>query len=211
MTMRSFVPTRCDPPDAVNEEGASGHRQPTGPLEIADDCLAHIQLTTAELAQVNDRQVLTEPTAATPSLGSQPTTDSCLTTLQTHAWSMDIAPVQDGPTQIESAIADIVSQLNFSAFLVEPFSVEQIPLKVGEITRPADEFLAAEAAAPVNARQVRGLHEVGLLGDDYDDDRDLLIIEEHLPIANRLLDESATLLPSRKPTPYAQLFAKLRK
>ena len=43
---------------------------------------------------------------------------------------------------------------------------------------------------------------------DFDDDRDLLIVEEDIPVSGRLADSQQQ---KTRTTPYSQLFAKLRK
>ncbi len=112
---------------------------------------------------------------------------------------------------VHQKIEELVSQLNFSAFAVEPYSVEQITLK-SEVEHSEDsanlESLSSdsESRAPAQASDFFNLES--LL---YDDDRDLLVIEEDIAkvVPTAISDEVQAR--TRTAAPYAQLFAKLRK
>lgn len=125
-------------------------------------------------------------------------------------WSVNVvANNQSGPL-LEESIEDIVSQLNFSAFTVEPYSVEQIPLQT--TPKADDEDLIRRG----NNQQVYMMHRPLSESNQptalqsVDDDRDLLIIEEEIPVSARISNLATTDLP-HKTTPYNQLFARLRK
>jgi type II secretory pathway predicted ATPase ExeA len=141
--------------------------------------------------------------------------------LQDPNWSIHIVADSSG-TSIEESIEDIVSQLNFSAFMVEPFSVEQIPLKAKGSSGPFDPNTLADLEVPEGIRvneqqQVLMLHrpieEFPFTGvnEEYDDDRDLLILEEQIPASSQMLNQSLPSEPAQRPAPYAQLFSRLRR
>lgn len=133
------------------------------------------------------------------------------------SWSVDVAPVdirQEQAVQIE--IEDLVSQLNFAAFSMEPFSIEQIVLDPSDQRpqRPLDSSRSGkndEIYTMHRPNKLSGRDQTGadFLGHTSDDDRDLLVIEEELPQASNTADESQTTVT--KIAPYSQLFAKLRK
>lgn len=134
-------------------------------------------------------------------------------------WTVDVnvsEPEREAALQVE--IEDLVSQLNFSAFAVEPYSVEQIEVDFLRSPASANKFGTSKAAADdMNEREaIYTLHTRSSdKADDIhsnlniDDDRDLLIIEEELPVSSRGATESIGA-PIVKSTPYSQLFAKLR-
>ena len=130
--------------------------------------------------------------------------------LNASLWSIDVGTVASTARPVEDAIEDIVSQLNFSAFSVEPFSVEQIPLESLNRSVPEDSIRRG------SNDQVYMMHrptqaQNDLTVQDFDDDRDLLIVEEDIPISSRMLDNSISEHPAQKTASYSQLFAKLRK
>ena len=126
---------------------------------------------------------------------------------------------------VHHEIEDLVSQLNFAAFAVEPESVEQLPpeIRMEDLDRDSNgirlgdwaftderEALARDGASDDVAPPVApGIF--GYLGTDSDDDRDLLVIEEDLPIGGRDASPSESPYPPIRVAPYNQLFAKLRK
>lgn len=132
-------------------------------------------------------------------------------------WTLDVATIDvEDEVAIHDEIEDMVSQLNFAAFSVEPFSVEQIAIEprdqrpqvpydssrsgkndeIYTMHRPLEPFANIQNGADLHSQAA-------------DDDRDLLIIEEELPVASRSADDSQR--PVTKIAPYSQLFAKLRK
>ena len=134
-------------------------------------------------------------------------------------WTLNVASLDAAnETALHDEIEDMVSQLNFAAFSVEPFSVEQIPIEASEqrprSTRdssrkgPNDEIYTMHRPLEPSANeQSRG--NQGLFAASADDDRDLLVIEEELPLATKTADEKDA--PVTKIAPYSQLFAQLRK
>ncbi len=111
---------------------------------------------------------------------------------------------------VEDAIEDIVSQLNFSAFSVEPFSVEQIPLEPLNRSVPEDSIRrGTNDQVYMMHRPTQAQNDITV--QDFDDDRDLLVVEEDIPISSRMLDSSISEHPAQKTASYSQLFAKLRK
>ncbi len=130
------------------------------------------------------------------------------------SWSVDVAPVDIGKEQaVQVEIEDLVSQLNFAAFSVEPFSVEQIDLAPSD-QRPHDSRRSGkndEVYTMHRPIQLSCSEQAGadFLHFDCDDDRDLLVIEEELRQSSSTADASQTTVT--KIAPYSQLFAKLRK
>jgi len=133
-----------------------------------------------------------------------------------QAWQVDTLAVDEqNALQIANDIEDLVSQLNFSAFSVEPYSVEQIsvdPPRPREI--PADSVRSGDNAEIYMLHRAQGAETRSIFetsGIDYDDDRDLLIIEEDLPVSSKMTDQLASEKAATKVSPYNQLFARLRK
>ncbi len=132
-------------------------------------------------------------------------------------WTVDVAATEmDREIALHTEIEDLVSQLNFSAFAIEPFSVEQIAIDYQRGATPSKQPQALQSSH--DAREtIYTLHtsETTEMDDDIhsnlslDDDRDLLIIEEELPVSNRMTTEQLNA-PVVKAATYSQLFAKLR-
>lgn len=121
--------------------------------------------------------------------------------------------------EVAQNIEDIVSQLNFSAFSVEPFSVEQISLnatkqsKSGKAVEPADSVRLGDNAEVYMLHRAQELESQSIFDKaslDFDDDRDMLVVEEDLPVSVKATDSVQKGSPT-KTAPYTQLFAKLRK
>ncbi len=134
-------------------------------------------------------------------------------------WSVDVATldVQD-EVAVHDEIEDLVSQLNFAAFSVEPFSIEQIEIAPRD-QRPQP---AVDAVRNGGQDEVYALHRPQALSEEsvfsgwtaassnsQDDDRDLIVVEEDLPLIAKSTNEAEQ--PITKIAPYSQLFAKLRK
>ncbi len=133
-----------------------------------------------------------------------------------QAWQVDTLAVDEqNALQIASDIEDLVSQLNFSAFSVEPYSVEQISLDApGPREIPKDSVRGGDNAEIYMLHRAQGAESRSIFelsGVDYDDDRDLLIIEEDLPVSSKMTDQLPTEKVETKVSPYNQLFARLRK
>lgn len=131
-------------------------------------------------------------------------------------WTVDVAASEsDREIALHIEIEDLVSQLNFSAFAIEPFSVEQISVDYQRNSLPSEE--AEDSHSNSGKETIYTLHTSTTteMGDDIhsnlslDDDRDLLIIEEELPVSNRMTTEQLGA-PIVKTATYGQLFAKLR-
>lgn len=114
---------------------------------------------------------------------------------------------------LQQEIEDLISQLNFSAFSVEMDSVEQIS---PEFTRSAvsatsfsDSSSSEHGAGPAShpIRREEQSHSIPMT--TYDDDRDLLIIEEEVPASVRHTNV-ATAAPALNTVSYPQLFQQLR-
>jgi hypothetical protein len=148
-----------------------------------------------------NKQSSTAPTATTESLVAN--------------WTVDVNP--HGPEKefaLQVEIEDLVSQLNFSAFAIEPYSVEQIEVDFKRTAagpkRPyeSQESDDREAIYTLHSDQVEQAEHIHS-NLTLDDDRDLLIIEEELPVSSRGANDSIGA-PIIKSAPYSQLFAKLR-
>lgn len=134
-------------------------------------------------------------------------------------WTLNVASLDSArEAAVQEEIEDMVSQLNFAAFSVEPFSVEQIPIESsGQRPRPARDSSRSGPNKEIYTmhRPLEALvtdeSDVSerLFATSADDDRDLLVIEEELPQATKTADEPDPSVT--KIAPYSQLFAKLRK
>ena len=132
------------------------------------------------------------------------------------SWTVDVAATEaDREIALHMEIEDLVSQLNFSAFAIEPYSIEQNAIDYQRGAAPAKQ--PHELRSNDERETIYRLHtsETTAMDDDIlsnlslDDDRDLLIIEDELPISNRMTTEQLAA-PVVKAATYSQLFAKLR-
>ncbi|GAB5405993.1 MAG: hypothetical protein Aurels2KO_42240 [Aureliella sp.] len=133
-------------------------------------------------------------------------------------WSVEIASIDaESEVALHGEIEDIVSQLNFSAFSVEPYSVEQLAEQtdtpeLATSEPPADSMRRGKDDEMYVLHKPLGEEPETVLTEsaDYDDDRDLLVIEEDIPVGERTptVDPSQ---PATQPVGYSQLFAKLRR
>ncbi len=133
------------------------------------------------------------------------------------SWTVDVAATEaEREIALHTEIEDLVSQLNFSAFAVEPFSVEQIAIDYQRDAGVSKQRQANHANSE-GRETIYTLHtnDSAEMDEDIhsnltmDDDRDLLIIEEELPVSNRMVAEQLEA-PIVKAPNYSQLFAKLR-
>jgi type II secretory pathway predicted ATPase ExeA len=133
----------------------------------------------------------------------------------TSSWTVDVAATEsDREIALHIEIEDLVSQLNFSAFAIEPYSVEQIEI---DYQRSASTTKQVQTLQNEERETIYTLHTstTAEMDDDIhsnlslDDDRDLLVIEEELPVSNRMTTEQLSA-PVVKTASYSQLFAKLR-
>lgn len=134
-------------------------------------------------------------------------------------WSVDVASIDiQNELAVHNEIEDLVSQLNFAAFSVEPFSVEQIELTPhDQRSRPPEDSIRNGGQDEIYAlHRPQELSQEGVFngwtsnaGPNYEDDRDLICVEEDLPPAAQSSNEREQ--PVTKIAPYSQLFAKLRK
>jgi type II secretory pathway predicted ATPase ExeA len=127
-------------------------------------------------------------------------------------WTVDVAATApECEIELHREIEDLVSQLNFSAFAIEPFSVEQIAIDYdrGAVTKvQGQENTERQAIYTLHTTKSVEMDDIHA-NTIHDDDRDLLIIEEELPITNRTSNDPIGA-PVGKAAPYSQLFAKLR-
>ena len=131
------------------------------------------------------------------------------------SWTVDVAATEsERELALHTEIEDLVSQLNFSAFAIEPFSVEQIAIDYQRSTTPANQ---PQSLRNDDRETIYTLHTSTTMEMDddihsnlsLDDDRDLLVIEDELPVSNRMSTEQLDA-PVVKVASYSQLFAKLR-
>jgi type II secretory pathway predicted ATPase ExeA len=133
--------------------------------------------------------------------------------------SVQVSTASGTPDAVQNEIEDLISQLNFSAFSVEPESVEWIS---PDFNRQAPQSqAAAEEAAREAGYRVYPLHSADEIEEInislLDDDRDMLVIEEEVPASMRLSGqtqpagpESGRGVPATKPVGYPELFQQLR-
>lgn len=164
--------------------------------------------TSAEDTSAEDGQDLSSASPAnrtSPTPANPPVLDN---------WTVDVTSIAtDREIALHLEIEDLVSQLNFSAFSVEPFSVEQIDVDFSRPSAaPAAEVNTAderESVYRLHTNQSETQNDPIHSGLVLDDDRDMLIIEEELPVSSKNTAEPAPL-PTKRAMPYSQLFAKLR-
>lgn len=184
---------------------------------VGDNYLVRLQLAADTLGQIQqfDSDVQADTAAVEPL-----SADSDLNAIDPH-WSISVCANASAESPEES-IERLVSQLNFSAFLIEPFSVEQIPLRATKNEGGSPEVAERLSDLPdgirINEHQQvvmlhRPLENASYFdsSDDYDDDRDLLIIEEQVGPNSQMLLQSLPSEPAQKPSPYNQLFSRLRR
>lgn len=130
---------------------------------------------------------------------------------QKHVWQVDTSTAQGTSEEhLRAEVEDLISQLNFSAFSIEPESVEQISVDYLRVAAPAAIQVLGQTA-PENEPPIYSIHEE--LSEDafqvFDDDREMLIIEEDIPLSMRL--GSVLQAPTRAEAQnYSQLFTNLR-
>ncbi|MEZ6135309.1 MAG: AAA family ATPase [Pirellulaceae bacterium] len=177
--------------------------------EIAAASPSHVTVDQV-LSTVHARQSTAEASQTTSARTTEATDDMDGTT----GWQVSTAEDLGREAAIAQDIEDIVSQLNFSAFTVEPFSVEQISLDAPVRPVPEDSIRNGdnEEIYMLHRAQVHENQELFTEGSlDYDDDRDLLVVEEDLPVSAKLAEGMQEAKPVMRTAPYSQLFAKLRK
>lgn len=196
---------------ATNDSGldpllASSARQASEAADYIDRIQQFADTLTAAEAEAIEQQPPAEPASAAASVALD-------------NWTLNVAPLDsDKEIAVHEEIEDMVSQLNFAAFSVEPFSVEQIPME--SPTQPTRPVYDSSRSGPND--EIYTMHRPletlavdksrggeGLFAASADDDRDLLVIEEELPLASKTADEKDQSVT--KIAPYSQLFAKLRK
>lgn len=175
------------------------------------------QATAAESAIVSDAK--TRPARSEPMFPASEELISATGTPHSVApWSVDIMAADTGTENaIHREIEDLVSLLNFQAFSNETFSLERISLESETNSEQTPESSAGQRMDAIyalhQASNTRSISPAEALFSDeanpYDDDRDLLVIEDDIP-AHQHQEESVTKTVT-KTTPYTQLFAKLRK
>ena len=139
----------------------------------------------------------------------------------TQPWTIDIAPVEHSQEiQLQEEIEDIISQLNFSSFTEESFSVEHVSIEPGtqplassqlETEHPSENEAAPNAP---DEEQVYTMEQEESTSNEThtpstdvpsDDDRDMLIVEEEIKAPAENSKQEV-----QRVAPYRQLFAKLR-
>ncbi len=171
----------------------------------AAEYVEHIQCYAESIVSAHQEELVGEMGEAAGA--AEPAVDS-----GEQVWSLDISSLDvQSELAVHDEIEDLVSQLNFSDFSVEPFSVEQISVE-------ASQQPTAAPIQPTDRDEIYTLRPGQSQGEnhifdysaaEYDDDRDMLVIEEELPVSSRMTD-AASDKPVTKTAPYGQLFAKLR-
>ncbi len=119
--------------------------------------------------------------------------------MEQQNWSVEVASIDtESEVALHGEIEDIVSQLNFSAFSVEPYSIEQLAEQsdtpeLGQSDAPVDSVRYGKddevyvLHKPLGAPEDDSVQEHGVLTQaaEYEDDRDLLVIEEDIPVIDR--------------------------
>jgi type II secretory pathway predicted ATPase ExeA len=132
-------------------------------------------------------------------------------------WSFEVHSMEwQREAEIQREIEDLVSQLNFSGFS-DSFSVEQISVAADAQGNSNPKWHSRN----VDRREISSLETgavpehsdpTNLFGDNwasYDDDRDMLVVEEDVSLKPPALNVEAR--PSEKKASYTQLFAKMRR
>ena len=105
-----------------------------------------------------------------------------------------------------------------AAFVTEPYSVEQISIEPNDLqaSLPQDSIRNGQNEEIYTLHRPQALSEQNVFNgwtvdenSPFDDDRDLLIVEEDLPAPAKVVNEVQA--PVTQLAPYSQLFAKLRK
>jgi type II secretory pathway predicted ATPase ExeA len=135
--------------------------------------------------------------------------------LDDSLWCIDVSCASatsqlDKP--LEESIEDLVAQLNFSAFSTESFSVEQIQLDADYRSVPFDSVRrGTDNEVYMMHRPIIAMDSDPEPVDTISDDRDLLIIEEEIPVSMRNQTNNNADQPTQRTTSYSQLFTRLRK
>jgi hypothetical protein len=135
--------------------------------------------------------------------------------LDDSLWCIDVSCASatsqlDKP--LEESIEDLVAQLNFSAFSTESFSVEQIQLDADYRSVPFDSVRrGTDNEVYMMHRPIIAMDSDPEPVDTISDDRDLLIIEEEIPVSMRNQTNNNADQPTQRTTSYSQLFSRLRK
>jgi len=166
-----------------------------------------------------------------PAVPAQLATDEPLQPIEQNAadsklagqdsWSVEIQSVDtEGEVALHGEIEEIVSQLNFSAFSVEPYSVEQLPDTVPSADLDSEEAEPDGGAVRYGVgddvylvhkpREESNQEGVITQAADFDDDRDLLVIEDDIPVVQPPAPPAKDETETTQTVSYSQLFAKLR-
>ncbi len=127
-----------------------------------------------------------------------------------QSWQVDTALTSANmETALHEEIEDLISQLNFSAFSVDPVSVERISVDYSRDAAPA-------AGVPVedSIEQEPAIYSLSQdpqddLESSLDDDREMLVVEDDIPLSMKLANVPNTTLRSEAQS-YSRLFTKLR-
>lgn len=114
--------------------------------------------------------------------------------------------------RLQNEIEDLISQLNFSAFSVEIESVEQVSPEFMRHAAGANVANSSEmrgGSDPVSYPITHGTHSQATETNSFDDDRDLLVIEEEVPASVRHQSMSPST-PTVGTLSYPELFQQLR-
>ncbi len=110
--------------------------------------------------------------------------------------------------RLYAEIEDLISQLNFSAFSVEMDTVEQISPEC--IRQAAAAHRLDDEAGQRQVIPMKRADNTSVSPSMMDDDRDLLIVEEEVPVSMRHQAASIPTIPSTPNVSYPDLFQQLR-
>ena len=127
-----------------------------------------------------------------------------------QSWQVDTALTSANmETALHEEIEDLISQLNFSAFSVDPVSIEQISVDYSRDAAPA-------VGVPLETPNEQEPAIFSLSQDpqddlesSLDDDREMLIVEDDIPLSMKLASVPNTPVRSEAQS-YSRLFTKLR-
>ncbi|MEM7474193.1 MAG: hypothetical protein AAF483_04315 [Planctomycetota bacterium] len=143
-------------------------------------------------------------------------TEHEVTNSECENWSVDVVAIDvEREENLQTEINDLVSQLNFSGIQLG-FSEEQLPTEPSrnEHIENIPSHPESNALDPVQENPSHSPLSNEMFSDrdaNYDDDRDMLIIEEEVTQPDSATQETATTVNLAKHRSYSQLFAKLRK
>ncbi|MCA9127984.1 MAG: AAA family ATPase [Planctomycetales bacterium] len=133
-----------------------------------------------------------------------------------HAWTADVSSTGiESEIALQAEIEEIVSQLNFSGLTNESYVAEELDRIVDQDKPkiPENSIRRSETDQVYLMHRAQRKDEGNIFSQvaEFDDDRDMLMVEEDLPVTSLAASEATEDKPPTKVAPYTQLFAKLRR